>query len=367
MAKAIKVLHIEDSLVAQGIVQACLEKSGDVPFELVQADRLAEAQKILGKQTFDVVLLDLHLPDKSGKELYDAIHRQVPRTPIVILSGNFEEKAAAIQRLKGGAQDFLLKDNLQEEILVRSLLYAIERKKLEVFKDDFIGTVSHELRTPLTVIGLGLENLQAGILGSLNEKQAEAIERNIRNAKRLGKLIDNLLDLSRLESGQTKLEGKEVDLKHLIHEVIQNFQPAGKEGGASIQEEVAANLPHLECDPDLIAQVLTNLLSNAIRYAQGRIVVKATVIHGDGGTPQFIQTSVGNDGPGIPQEKLDELFKKFVQLDRANRKTSYKGTGLGLAISKEIIERHKGKIWVESPEEAGVTFHFTLPIQTDGD
>ena len=241
-------------------------------------------------------------------------------------------------------------------------------KNLARLKDDFIGTVSHELRTPLTVINLGLENLQAGIFGPLGEKQAEAIERNIRNAKRLGKLIDNLLDLSRLQSGRTKIEKKAVGLKHLIHEVIQSFQPGEKAGTAFFQEEMPANLPPLECDPDLIAQVLTNLLSNAIRYAKEKIAVKSEVIKGAVGTPEFIQTSVVNDGPGIPQEKLAELFNKFVQLDRGQRKGSYKGTGLGLAICKEIIEKHHGKIWAENPKEGGgVAFCFTLPIHKDGE
>ena len=250
-------------------------------------------------------------------------------------------------------------------MVMATIIDISERKKLEAMKDEFIGTTSHELRTPLTVISLGLENLKAGILGRLSSKQEEVVDRNIRNAKRLGKLIDDLLDLSRLQSGRTKIERREVDLSHLIHEVIQNFQPAGKEGGTSICEEIAANLPNLKCDADLVAQVLTNILSNALRYAKKEIVVRAKVVDGADGTAKFIQTSVSNDGPGISVEKLSQLFEKFVQLDRESRKTSYKGTGLGLAICREIIERHHGKIWVESPAKRGVEFHFTLPLGED--
>lgn len=346
-----KILIVEDNKFDQEAITRVLDQ--ETRYQYILVGTLKEAREKLREATSDLVILDAGLPDGSTAELFD----KLVGVPFVITTGAGSEEYA-VRAYKAGASDYLIKDVDRSylKLIPSTIEKALKQKELEQLKENFIGTVSHELRTPLTVIGLGLENLQAGILGPLSEKQAQAIERNMRNAKRLRKLIDDLLDLSRLQSGRTKIERQEVDLRHLIHEVIQNFQTEGKEGIPVIQEEITTNLPPLPCDPDLISQVLTNLLSNAVRYAKEWIVVKAEEI------PPLIRTSVRNDGPGIPRDELDKLFEKFVQLDRGTRKTPYKGTGLGLAICKEIIQRHHGKIWAESPGERGVTFHFTLPM-----
>ncbi|MDO8528072.1 MAG: PAS domain-containing sensor histidine kinase [Deltaproteobacteria bacterium] len=248
----------------------------------------------------------------------------------------------------------------------KTILLAIEditeRKKLEKMKDEFLSMVSHELRTPLTVIALGIDNLKSGILGPISEAQAEALDRGQRNVRRLSKLIENLLDLSRLESGRTKIQQKEIHLTPLIHEIVQSYQGGKRGRNLKIKEKHKKDLPTVEADSDMVAQALTNLFSNAILYAKKEIVVATTIAKPESGSPQFIEISIANDGPGIPRQKMDDLFKKFIQLDREKRTGPYKGTGLGLAICKEIIERHRGKIWVESPEKTGVTFRFTLPI-----
>jgi len=346
-----KILIVEDDKLDQKAITKVLD--GDGHYQYTLAGTLKEAREKLREATFDLVILDASLPDGMSMELFD----ELAGTPFIIAAGTGSEEFA-VRAYKSGASDYIIKDvdRFYLKLIPSTIEKALKQKELAQLKESFVSTVSHEMRTPLTVMSFGLENLQDGILGPLNAKQAEAIERNIRNTKRLSRLIDNLLDLSRLQSGRTRIERVELDLGHLIHEVIQNFEPDGKEGGALIQEEMAANLPHVECDPDLISQVLTNLLSNAIRYARERIVVKTEV------TPKFIRTSVSNDGPSIPPERLGELFGKFVQLDRESRKGSYKGTGLGLAICQDIIERHKGNIGVESDGKNGVEFYFTLPI-----
>lgn len=352
-----KILIVEDDKLDQKAIIRVLDEQGLYQCTLVST--LKEAREKLKESTFNIVLLDESLPDGKGSELF----AELTGVPFVLATGSGSEDFA-IRAYRAGASDYIIKDVdcLYLKLIPSTIEKALKQKELDQLRDSFASIVSHELRAPLTIISLGLENLQAGLLGPLSEKQAGAIERNIRNSKHLGKLIDNLLDLSRLESGRTRIERSEVDLQHLIHEVIQNFQPSEKEGCASVLEEMAPNLSHLACDPDLISQVLTNILSNAIRYAKEKIVVKAEAISGADGTPQFIQTSVSNDGPSIPKEKLAQIFEKFVQLDRGSRVGSYKGTGLGLAICREIIERHGGQIWVESDGEKGVEFDFTLPI-----
>ena len=247
--------------------------------------------------------------------------------------------------------------------VIAFVINITERKKLESIKDDFIGMVSHELRTPLTVIGLGIENLQAGLAGPVSQKQKEILERNDRNVRRLARLIDNLLDLSRMQSGRSKIRREALNLNALIEDVLQSFRAEENGKEQAIEKEFMPNLPEVEADPDMISQVVTNLLSNAVRYARKKIVITTKTVNGTGGIPEFAETRIANDGPGISREDQDRLFKKFVQLDREKRIGAYKGTGLGLALCKEIIERHKGKIWVESPAEQGITFCFTLPIR----
>lgn len=353
-----RILIVEDDKLDQKAITKVLDQQSDCHYTI--ASTLKEAREKLKEAAFDLVLLDASLPDGSTMELFD----ELSGTPFVITAGAGSEDYA-IHAYKAGACDYLIKDinRFYLKLIPSTIEKALKQKELEKLKESFVGMVTHELRTPLVVIEIGLKNLLSDILGPLNPKQAETVEMNIQSAKHLGKLIDDLLDLSRLQSGRAEIERKEVDLGHLIQEVIEKFQPSAKEGKSLVCTELPDKLPPLECDPYLISQVLTNLLSNAIRYVEDKIVVKSSAVKGADGTLQFIETSVANDGPGIPSESLDKLFEKFVQLDRANRKTPYKGTGLGLAICKEIIERHKGKIWAESSKERGVEFHFTLPIR----
>lgn len=353
-----QILIVEDDKLDQKAITKALDHHGG--YQHTIAGTLKEAREKLKETSFDLVLLDASLPDGSTTELFD----ELKGIPFVITAGAGSEDYA-IRAYKAGASDYLIKDinRFYLKLLPSTIDKALKQNELEKLKESFVGMVTHELRTPLVVIEIGLKNLQGNLLGTLNPKQAETIETNIQNTKHLGRLIDDLLDLSRLQSGRGVIETKEVDLGHLIHDVVQKFQPAEKEGKALVCEVLPDKLPPLECDPYLISQVLTNLLSNAVRYVEERIVVKSKAIKNADGTPQFIETSVANDGPGIPNENLGKLFQKFVQLDRETRKTPYKGTGLGLAICKEIIERHNGKIWAESPEGKGVEFHFTLPIR----
>lgn len=356
-----KILIVEDDRLDQKAMARVFDALPLYQYTLVAS--LQEAREAVTRETFDIALLDGKLPDGMITEFFP----HLGNIPFVVTTGAGTEDLA-VQAYKNGAADYLVKDvdHFYLKLLPSTLEKALKNRELAQFKESFISTVSHELRTPLTVIGLGLENLQDGILGPLNEKQADTIERNIRNAKRLGRLIDNLLDLSRLESGRTQIENKEVDLQQLIHEVVDNFKTKETEGNGLFQEDISPDLPHLQCDSDLIAQVLTNILSNAVRYAKDKIVVTAEIVKEAAGSAKFIKTRVANDGPAIPPEKLSQLFEKFVQLDRKARTSSYKGTGLGLAISKEIIERHRGKIGVESNGKQGVEFYFTLPIHEDG-
>ncbi len=228
-----------------------------------------------------------------------------------------------------------------------------ERRRLDQLKDELVGTVSHELRTPLTIVKGAIDNLREGICGDLEGKQKEVVELAHRNVERLARMINNLLDLSRLESGSAKVSKKSVDLTGVAREVLEGFRLADTRG-ITIDAKLAEGSPRVEADGEMIAQVITNLLDNAVRFARARVSVN---VFEDGGA---VRVEVVDDGPGIPEDKIKDLFNKFTQL---NRKAGggYKGTGLGLAICKEIMALHGAKIDVASVVGAGTRFSFALP------
>ncbi len=232
-----------------------------------------------------------------------------------------------------------------------------ERKRLEQVKDDFLSTVSHELRTPLTILKMGIDNYERESLERLNTDEREMIQIFKKNMDRLERLINDLLDFSRLESGKTKIKPMAIRVDSLIEELTQGFQIPAKEYGIELKNKVERKPLSFEADPDLIARVLTNLFNNALRFAKSTVEVEAKQENG------LIHMSIRDDGPGIKAEHLPSLFHKFIQIDRPIGGAGYKGTGLGLAISKEIIELHGGKIWAESQLGQGSQFHFTLPLK----
>ena len=178
-----------------------------------------------------------------------------------------------------------------------------------------------------------------------------------RNVDRLAKMINNLLDLSRLESGAARLSRRELDLRSLAEEVVQGLRLADTKGVA-LETDFPQTLPLVQADPEMIAQVITNLTDNALRFARSRVTVR---LRSDEGS---VRVEIIDDGPGIPAEKIDALFGKFVQLERRSGE-GYKGTGLGLAICKEIMRLHGSSIEVSSVVGAGTQFSFRLPSKEE--
>lgn len=353
--KEIRVLLIEDDADDALLMKEMLTEIGrpSLRFALDRVERLSEGVRHLEKGKPDVVLLDLSLPDSQGMETFTRFHAQSPEVPIVVLTG-FDDDVIALEAVRQGAQDYLVKFQVDGRMIARVILYAIERKRLQQVKDEFVSTVSHELRTPLAIIKGAITNLKAGILGPLEERQRQVVEMTARNVDRLSRLINDLLDLSRLESGKARINRRGVNFTALIEEVLHGFQETAKDKAIVLEKEIGS-IPHLSIDPDMITQVLTNLLSNALRFAKSRVTVRAAV------EPSGVRVTVRDDGPGIREEEMEKLFNKFEQIGRPVGGAGYKGTGLGLAISKRILELHQGQIWAESRPGEGAEFHFILP------
>lgn len=238
-----------------------------------------------------------------------------------------------------------LKNEIKERMLVVDL------------KNEFMTTISHELRNPLTTVKTAVQSLKEGLVGPLTPQQMRFVELAHRNVERQIKIINNVLDLARFQSGKVKLELRRVAVAPLLEERAMAYSISDK--GPRIEWQVPEDLPDIHADADLITQVMGNLLDNALRYARERVLVKASVT--DLGGRNGVMVSVTDDGPGMPEGQMSKLFTKFVQLGRPSG-AGYKGTGLGLAICKEILSGHGGKIWAESAPGKGARFHFVVPV-----
>lgn len=236
-----------------------------------------------------------------------------------------------------------------------------ELEKVEKIKDEFVSTVSHELRTPLTILKGSMANLTDGIAGPITERQGQICQTITRNTFRLEQLVNNLLDLSRLERGLL-VKRVRIDTRALLKRVCHELEMEATRHGCQLQMQLASDLPDLDGDPSLVTQMLTNLLANAVRFARNRIVVAARA-----DDTASVELRVTDDGPGISAEVMPRLFHKFEQFHRPEGGAGYKGTGLGLAICKEIVEcGHHGRIWAESVLGQGSSFCCLLPRWKEG-
>jgi PAS domain S-box-containing protein len=231
-----------------------------------------------------------------------------------------------------------------------------ERQAVERLKSEFVSTVSHELRTPLTSIRGSLGLLAAGLLGELPAKGQRMLDIAIGNTDRLVRLINDILDLEKMESGRVELRRRVVDAPDLVIQAVDVMQPMAERAGIELRAE--AEHCSILVDSDRILQTLTNLLSNAIKFSPRGATVTVSAVSG-GGNFTF---RVADEGRGIPHEKLETVFERFHQVDASDSREKG-GTGLGLAICRSIVQAHGGRIWAESRVGSGSTFHVSLPLQ----
>jgi len=217
--------------------------------------------------------------------------------------------------------------------------------------------VSHELRTPLTIIQEGVALINDKILGDVNEKQVSTLSQVLENIARLTRIIDGLLDISKLEAGEMELKRSSVDIAKFIKKIIEDFQSKAKEKKIVLKTSLSKKVSRVYADGDKLIQILTNLVSNSLKFtpANGKITVRA-----DDDADGSVMISVSDTGVGMSGGDVSKLFNKFQQFDRVHG-PGEKGTGLGLSISKKIVELHGGRIWAESKVKKGSTFCFTIP------
>ena len=229
---------------------------------------------------------------------------------------------------------------------------ARRERALKGFFTSVVSNISHEFRTPLTSIIGYAQCIAQGLDGDVTEEQRRDAERIIKSARDLLRMIEDALELSKIESGELDLNLEPLDFKELVSEAVETIEPMAKEKGLDLKVEVPERLPRVLGDRLKLKRVMLNLLSNAVKFTpegEVRIAVRAN--------DPFLEVSISDTGIGIPREKRDRIFEKGWRADG-------QGTGLGLAITKELVELHGGQIWFESEPGAGTTFTFTVPIIT---
>jgi len=240
-----------------------------------------------------------------------------------------------------------------------------KEKEVDRMKSEFISTTSHELRTPLAAIKESVALVLDGTAGTTNANQERFLEVAKRNIDRLTNLINNLLDLSKIDTGKMHLDKKHHHFAALVENARSLMDLLARKSSIVLHVELPNDLPEIVCDGDRIVQALINLIGNAIKFTpqQGSITVKARMDQEqtETETRSVLRVGIKDTGPGISAEDAEHLFKRFIQLDGSLTR-QHVGTGLGLAISKELVELHGGRIWVESELVKGSEFCFILPV-----
>jgi signal transduction histidine kinase len=370
-----RVLLVEDSRSDARLLEATLQGAGSYRFELTHVERLAEALAALGDGGFDVVLLDLHLPDSQGLDTLARLQSGQSDVPVVVLTG-LDDEELAVRAVQAGAQDYLPKGVVDGALLARLIRHAVERHQIGAeleraraeqirLRDRFLTHVSHELRTPLAAMHQFLDILADGIAGALSEEQQLYVERTLRNARQLEGMVAELLDAVRAQTGKLAVRPQRVDLATLVEDTVGGFAGRAAEKRLHLTAEVQPGLPAVQADPGRTGQVLGNLLDNAIKFTPEGGAVRVSAGPSDG-EPGFVRVQVTDTGPGVPEEAAERIFERLWQAEGHEPAGSRKGLGLGLHICHELVTRQGGRIWVDprpaSANGAGATFSFTVPV-----
>ncbi len=362
----LQVLLVDDDDVDRQAVRRGLSKTAGYEIEFTEATTFADAVAILKQQRFDCVFLDFRLPGGDGLRVVREAREAGVRTPIIMLTGQGDEQLA-VELMKAGASDYLTKGQAAPHRLGQTLRHAVrlhraERQAREAdaaresalnARGRFYAAMSHELRTPINAIVGYNELLLSSIYGELNDEQAAGLGRAQRAARHLLELVNDVLDVSKLEAGKLELQIEDVDIEELVQDLFVTVEPLARERDTELTLHCPEPLAPVRTDPRRVRQIVLNLISNAIKFGESQPVVVGCSRQ-DGGA---VEVAVRDRGIGIDAGDLPKIFDEFVQLPNAHPG----GTGLGLPISMRLAELLGGTLDVQSEPGKGSVFRLLLP------
>ncbi|CAN5457915.1 response regulator [soil metagenome] len=340
--------------------------------EILKAHSGEEALRIAFREDLSLILLDVQMPDMDGFEVAHMLKstKRTRKTPIIFVTAISKEKKYLLQGLGEGAVDYIFKP-LDTEITrakVETLLQFYSQQKeleskntelarLNEEKNYFMGVASHDLRNPLGNIIALASFIEEEAAHTLSDDHKQYLDVIISSGKQMINMLNTLLDLTKIESGNMTLELQQIRINELIQQVITENRISANQKNISIEFSYSDNLPATLMDPMQMKQVLTNLLSNAIKYSERNTVVEITADNKE----DNILISVIDQGQGIPENEQSGIFTPFYK-SSVKSTAGEKSTGLGLTIVQKVIDAHGGKIWVKSQVGTGSTFNFSIPL-----
>jgi len=378
----LNILLIDDNPADCRLTKLTLAKSPQaVDFAVEVAPSLGEGLQLLGNKRFDLVLLDLGLPDSKGLETVDKVYESYSEIPIVVLTGLADEEMG-IWAIKKGASDYLVKNKSYRDLLIRSIRYSVERKKIEQqlreseetaiqlaqkaetanqAKSEFLANMSHEIRTPMNSI-IGFSDILTD--EDLTDEQKEYVNIIRESGHNLLDLINDILDFSKIEAKQLKIEMVECSLGRILGFIESTMRPIAEKKSLDFKIVECDGLPdRIRTDPARLRQCLINLINNAVKFTKkGYVYVNVSLKDRD--NEPYIRFDIEDTGIGIPKDKQEAIFDSFTQADGSHTR-KYGGTGLGLAITRQLAKLLCGEMTVTSEVGRGSVFSLTIPAGLD--
>jgi signal transduction histidine kinase len=368
--RPLQVLLVEDNLGDVRLLREMFSKEMPDSFQLTHLLRMHDAETHLAKGGVDIVLLDMGLPDEHGLDTVRRARSAAPDVPIIVLTG-LDDEALAAQAMKEGAQDYLIKGQIENRALPRALRHAIERQRMQAeaeqlqvdqlqLKDEFLSHVSHELRSPLTSIYSFVTIIADGLAGATNGQQDEYLKIILKNVQQLQSMIEDLLNVIQAKAGRLNVDPQPISTSEAVAYSVDTLRGAAEAKSIALTVATPTNLPAAYADPTRLRQILIILLDNAIKFTPvgGTVSVEAGVFEDD---PELLLIEVADTGCGISPDLTERIFEQLYQVPEAGQ-AGRKGLGLGLHIAKELVICHGGKIWAISVLQEGSRFCFTVPI-----